>query len=110
MVNAAMYDAINGIISFGGAGAAALAGFFCRDDVSFDILTDSGKNAGLAARRYDSFSAAGNEMGDSRVAGGLHFQFSNKQGLAQGRAIAAEVLATKLLLKSGPTHFGSCPR
>ena len=62
------------------------------------------------ARHYDSFSAAGNEMGDSRIAGGLHFQFSNKQGLAQGRAVAAEVLATRLLLKNGRTHFGSCPR
>jgi len=100
----------SGHSTFGGAGAAVLAGVFCRDDISFDILTDSGKSAGLDARHYNSFSAAGNEMGDSRVAGGLHFQFSNKQGLAQGRAIAAEVLATKLLLNAGPTHFGSCPR
>jgi hypothetical protein len=100
----------SGHSAFGGAGAAALAGFFCRDDIPFAVLTDSGKKAGLDARHYDRFSAAGNEMGDSRVAGGLHFQFSNKQGLAQGRAIAAEVLATKLLLRKGPTHFGSCPR
>lgn len=100
----------SGHSAFGGAGAAALAGFFCRDDISFDILTESGNSNGLLARHYNSFSAAGNEMGDSRVAGGLHFQFSNKQGLAQGRAIAAEVLATKLLLRTGPTHFGSCPR
>jgi hypothetical protein len=49
-------------------------------------------------------------MGSSRVVGGLHFSFSNRDGIAAGRAIAAEVLATKLLRKSGPTHFGACPR
>jgi hypothetical protein len=100
----------SGHSAFGGAGAAALAGFFCRDDISFDLLTESGTNAGLESRHYDSFSAAGNEMGGSRIAGGLHFSFSNKQGLAQGRAVAAEVLENKLLLKSGRTHFGACPR
>jgi hypothetical protein len=100
----------SGHSAFGGAGAAALAGFFCRDDISFDILTDSGAKAGLAPRHYNSFSAAGNEMGRSRIAGGLHFQFSNEQGLAAGRMIASEVLATRLLLRKGPTHFGSCPK
>lgn len=30
--------------------------------------------------------------------------------LAMGREVAAEVLARRLLLKSGPTHVGECPR
>jgi len=39
-----------------------------------------------------------------------HFEFSNEEGLASGRAVAAEILANKLLLRNGPTHFGRCPR
>ncbi|MEV0620801.1 hypothetical protein AB0I81_46275 [Nonomuraea sp. NPDC050404] len=42
--------------------------------------------------------------------GGLHFGFSNFDGLAMGADVAAEILAKRLLLKSGPTHLGSCPR
>jgi hypothetical protein len=29
--------------------------------------------------------------------------------LQAGRAVAAEILANKLLLRNGPTHFGQCP-
>jgi hypothetical protein len=40
---------------------------------------------------------------------GLHFEFSNQDGLAAGRAVAAEILAHSLLRKDGSTHFGQCP-
>jgi hypothetical protein len=101
----------SGHSAFGGAGAAALAGFFCSDNIAIaGFQSDSAAAAGIAPRDYPSFSAAGAEMGSSRVVGGLHFSFSNRDGIAAGRAIAAEVLATKLLRKSGPTHFGACPR
>ena len=49
------------------------------------------------------------EAGQSRVVGGIHFEFSNEEGLASGRGVAAEILATKLLRRLGPTHFGRCP-
>jgi hypothetical protein len=101
----------SGHSAFGGAGAAALAGFFCTDDIPIaGFQSDSAAAAGIPPRDYPSFSAAGAEMGSSRIDGGLHFSFSNRAGLAAGRAIAAEVLARKLLRKSGPTHFGACPR
>jgi PAP2 superfamily protein len=98
----------SGHSSFSGAGAAVLAGFFCADHIAFSLATDTAP--GGLARTYPSFSSAANEAGLSRVLGGIHFSFSNLDGLAVGRAIGAEVLAKKLLLKQGPTHFGECPR
>ena len=92
------------------AAAAALAGFYCADDIPFTFLSDSGAAFNLPPRTYPSFSAAANEAGQSRVVGGIHFEFSNEDGLASGKAVAAEILANKLLLRNGPTHFGRCPQ
>jgi len=74
----------------------------------FGYATDSAP--GGAAREYPSFSAAATEAGRSRVFGGQHFEFSNQAGLALGRGVAGEVLATALLTVDGPTHHGACPR
>jgi hypothetical protein len=82
-------------------------GFFCRDDITFAHLNDGAPDG--TPRTYTSFSAAAFEAGRSRVEGGLHFQFSNQAGLAAGRGVGAEVIATALLRKVGPTHFGACP-
>jgi PAP2 superfamily protein len=101
----------SGHSSFAGAGAAVLAGFFCNDNIPIvGFQSDSALAAGIPARDYPSFSAAGAEMGLSRIVGGLHFAFSNRDGIAVGRAIAEEILANKLLRTSGATHFGACPR
>jgi len=97
----------SGHSSFAGAGARVLAGFFCQDNIPFTLTTDSAP--GGQARSYPSFSAAETEMGRSRVLGGIHFEFSNQAGLTAGHGVAAEVLARKLLLQSGPTHIGQCP-
>lgn len=97
----------SGHSSFSAAAATTLAGFFCNDDISFTLTTDSAP--GGLARTYPSFSAAAREAGASRTLGGIHFRFGNEDGLAAGRALASEVLATSLLKKRGPTHFGSCP-
>jgi membrane-associated phospholipid phosphatase len=98
---------VSGHSSFSGAGAAALARFFCADRIRFTHTTDSAP--GGEARTYPSFSAAAAEAGRSRVFGGQHFEFSNQTGLAIGRNVAAEVLATRLLYRTGPTHHGECP-
>ena len=98
----------SGHSAYSGAGEAVLRGFFCADNIAFTFASDTAP--GGQARTYASFSSAANEAGLSRVFGGIHFQFSNQDGLTVGRAIGAEVLAKKLLLKRGPTHFGECPR
>jgi len=97
----------SGHSSFAGAGSRVLAGFFCQDNIPFSLVTDSAP--GAQARSYPSFSAAEAEMGRSRVLGGIHFEFSNQAGIKAGEGVAAEVLARKLLLQRGPTHFGQCP-
>lgn len=97
----------SGHSSYSGAAAAVLAGFFCADDIRFTHTTDSAP--GGQARTYPSFSAAAAEAGRSRVYGGQHFEFSNQAGLAIGHDVAAEVLATRLLKRTGPTHHGRCP-
>ena len=98
----------SGHSSFSAAGAAALAGFFCTDNISFTFTSDSAP--GGQSRTYPSFSAAAEEAGLSRVVGGIHFNFGNSHGLAAGEAIAAEIIANKLLLLHGETHCGKCPR
>jgi len=97
----------SGHSSFSGAAATALAGFYCNDNVSFTLRTDSAP--GGVARTYPRFSAAALEAGQSRILGGLHFQFSNVEALVSGFGVAAEILAKKLLLRVGPTHQGVCP-
>jgi hypothetical protein len=97
---------VSGHSTFSATAAAVLAGFFCEDSISFTHVTDS---SGGLARTYPSFSAAATEAGRSRVFGGQHFEFSNQAGLAIGRGVAAETLATRLLYAHGPTHHGDCP-
>ncbi|HET6711297.1 vanadium-dependent haloperoxidase [Amycolatopsis sp.] len=97
----------SGHSSYSGAAAAVLAGFFCADDIRFTHTTDTAP--GDQARTYPGFSAAAAEAGRSRVFGGQHFEFSNQAGLGIGRGVASEVLATRLLKRTGPTHHGSCP-
>jgi hypothetical protein len=97
----------SGHSAFSAAAATVLAGFFCRDDLAFIHLNDGAPNG--TPRAYTRFSAAAFEAGRSRVEGGLHFELSNQAGLAAGRGVGAEVIATALLRKIGPTHFGSCP-
>jgi len=99
---------VSGHSSYSGSAATVLSGFFCTDAVPFTLVTDSAPNA--EARSYSGFTAAAAEAGRSRVFGGQHFEFSNQAGLALGRGVAGEVLATRLLLRTGDTHVGSCPR
>jgi hypothetical protein len=92
----------SGHSSFSAAGAAVLAGFFCTDAVTFTLDTDDTATTVTPPRTYSRFSTAALEAGQSRVLGGLHFQFSNTAGLISGVRIASEVLSTALRPASGP--------
>ena len=81
-----------------GAAAAVLAHIF-GDDVAF--VTSSDGLPGVF-RSFDSFSDAAAEAGRSRIYGGIHFEFSNQQGLASGHAIGAHI-STNLLQVPEPT-------
>ena len=99
---------------YSAAGAAVIAGFYCDDLLPFTHVSDSAPTDPATGepmtRSFPNLSAAAADAGNSRILGGIHFDFSNRDGLTMGRGVAAEVLATQLLYTSGPTHVGSCPR
>jgi membrane-associated phospholipid phosphatase len=75
--------------SVSSAGATVLAAYFGSDAFSF-CSTPDGAPAGFAtpsARCYTSFSQAAAEAGQSRIFGGIHYQFDNVAGLALGRGV-----------------------
>lgn len=100
-------ETVSGHSVFAGAATAAMRGYFCDDNIAFDLETDSAPNG---ARHYASFTQAASEAGRSRVLGGVHFEFSNAGGLQAGRDVAAEVLGKALLRVNGVTHLAGCPR
>jgi hypothetical protein len=59
-------------------------------DVGFEDSTSL--SIGHAVRRFDSFRAAADEAGLSRVHGGIHFPFGNAGGRALGRCVGAKVV------------------
>lgn len=87
----------SGHSTFSGAGAGILMGYFKRDDLAFSMGSD-----GLAGRRkYRGFQEAADEAGRSRIYGGIHYECDNREGLKVGRAIAEEILKTRLVPEAG---------
>jgi membrane-associated phospholipid phosphatase len=83
----------SGHSTFSGAAAGVLADFFGTDRVRFETTSE-----GLPGvkRRFVSFSTAAEEAGQSRIYGGIHWQFDNVGGLANGRAVAEHVTTNYL--------------
>jgi membrane-associated phospholipid phosphatase len=82
----------SGHSTFSGAASGILTSFF-GDDVAF---ADGSDDLPGVYRSFDSFAAAANEAGRSRIYGGIHYEFDNVAGLAAGRAIAAHVFENYL--------------
>ena len=93
----------SGHSTFSGAAAEVLAGIF-GDDVAFANRSDS--HSGLKQkpldqtmmRRFESFSQAAKEAGESRIFGGIHFDFDSSAGLEAGRAVGQNVVTNWLAL------------
>ena len=81
---------VSGHSTFSGTAAAVLTAEFGAN-YSF-----SATSIGLlgVSRSFASFEAAAAEAGRSRIYGGIHYEFSNQDGQAIGRALAAQVLST----------------
>ena len=75
----------SGHSTFSGASARLLAHYFGTDAIAFSTISD-----GLpgVTRSFNSFSQAADEAGQSRIYGGIHWQFDNQAGLESGRALA----------------------
>jgi hypothetical protein len=80
----------SGHSTFSGAASSVLASLLGTDKIEF--TTDSDAAPG-DVRTYDSFTAAAGEAGRSRIYGGIHFQFSNRDGLEAGRDLGSYVAA-----------------
>ena len=81
---------VSGHSTFSGAASTILTAFF-GGPISF-TLTSIGLPG--VTRSFTSFDQAADEAGESRIYGGIHFEFSNAAGRAIGSAVAAYVLQT----------------
>jgi hypothetical protein len=71
-----------------------LAHFYGTDDVNFTATSDSLPGV---VRSFRSLTACADEVGRSRIYGGIHFQFDNRAGKESGQRIADYVTANYLL-------------
>jgi hypothetical protein len=94
----------SGHSTFSAAAAAALANFFGRDDVRFATTSD-----GLpgVTRSFAGFAAAAREAGLSRIYGGIHWNFDNREGLACGKKVGDYVSANFFLPRAIVTGRGT---
>src|SRR6185295_4472209 len=92
----------SGHSTFSGSSARILGLFFGSDEVSFSTTSD-----GLPGvqRSFTSFSQAAGEAGQSRIYGGIHWQYDNQDGLASGRSLAEHVFYGFLTPVASP---GTC--
>ncbi|ANL30128.1 phosphatidic acid phosphatase protein (plasmid) [Rhizobium phaseoli] len=79
---------ISGHSTYSGAAAAILTDFF-GSNYAFSTTSTSLLNV---TRNFTSFEQAAQEAGESRIYGGIHFEFSNQDGLATGSQIGSWVL------------------
>ncbi|MEM7212559.1 MAG: Ig-like domain-containing protein, partial [Pseudomonadota bacterium] len=80
---------VSGHSTYSGAAATVLTDTFGEDYTFSDNATTT---SGEITRDFDSFWHAATEGGESRIFGGIHFDFSNVTGLALGTEVANWVL------------------
>lgn len=90
----------SGHSTFSGAAAQVLTGFFGTDAVAFTAHSDTLTNV---TRRFTSIASCADEVGLSRIYGGIHFPFDNSGGRRSGERIGRHVVRHYLLpLRSLP--------
>jgi membrane-associated phospholipid phosphatase len=75
---------VSGHSTFSAAAATVLTRFLGTDQVSFTVESDSVPGV---IRSYSSFAATAEEIGMSRIYGGIHFLSGDLDGLSLGQAI-----------------------
>jgi hypothetical protein len=83
----------SGHSTFSKAGAQILTHYYETDAVTFTARSDSVP----VTRTFHSFAACADEVGLSRIYGGIHFEFANRDGKESGRKVADFVAANYLL-------------
>lgn len=84
---------VSGRSTFSGAAARLLGLFFGGDDFAFDTTTAAMPGV---ERSFAGFWQAAEEAGQSRIYGGIHWQYDNRVGLEMGRRLAEQVYFSHL--------------
>jgi hypothetical protein len=84
----------SGHSTFSKASAEVLAAFYGTDEITFTATSDSLPGV---FRSYQSLAACADEVGMSRIYGGIHYAFDNVLGKACGAQVARYVVANFLL-------------
>ncbi|HEX4954969.1 MAG TPA: vanadium-dependent haloperoxidase [Thermoanaerobaculia bacterium] len=84
----------SGHSTFSGSSARLLSLFFGTDTIAFSASAD--RLPGVV-RNFSSLSQAAEEAGQSRIYGGIHWQYDNTAGLESGRRLAELVFFHHLL-------------
>jgi hypothetical protein len=94
----------SGHSTFSGAGAAVLIHCFGGERLSFSTTSD-----GLpgVTRSFNNIWDAAEEAGQSRIYGGIHWQFDNRDGLAVGRHLGEYVCRS--FFRPRPPRNGGTP-
>jgi hypothetical protein len=79
--------------AFGDAMTAVFGDNFSLTDHTYDFLGN------IAPRTFSSFTALGDDGGNSRLPAGIHYQVSINTGLKQGRTVAQNIIASVKFIK-----------
>jgi len=82
---------VSGHSTFSGAAAEVLRRWFGRDDLAFDVESDTVPGV---RRHFPTLTAAAREIGMSRIWGGIHFRSADHDGAELGRQVGAWVSRT----------------
>ena len=82
---------VSGHSAFSGAAAEVLRRWFGRDDLPFDVESDTVPDV---RRHFPTLTAAAREIGMSRIWGGIHFRSADIDGAELGRQVGAWVTRT----------------
>lgn len=85
---------VSGHSTFSKASAEVLARFYGTDAITFSATSDSLPGV---FRTFTSLAACANEVGMSRIYGGIHYQSANREGKATGARVGDFVSANFLL-------------
>lgn len=85
---------VSGHSTFSKASAEVLARFYGTDAITFTATSDSLPGV---FRSFTSLAACANEVGMSRIYGGIHYQSANREGKATGARVGDFVSANFLL-------------
>ncbi len=87
---------VSGHSTFSSASATILADWLGTDQIHIDVLSESADLPSGYTRSFEFLSDAAAEAGQSRIYGGIHFQFDNQVGLTLGRNIGNHVYGSLL--------------